>query len=113
MIARVTIRRVRFKSGGEVRLIAPIKDEGRARAERGVRAVLDGHEQFGGIAGFAFVAWAADGATTGDLWAGSDSSIPAILIPDLVRNQLLAMKIEEYTIDTINESNGYSPDGTG
>lgn len=51
--ARVAIRRVRFKSGGEVHLLPGSRNAGRAKVERAVREALDAQ---GEVVGFAFVA---------------------------------------------------------
>lgn len=100
MNARVAIRRVRFKAGGEVHLLRQSADDARARALRDVRMCLDGQKE---VAGFAFVVWG-DADSTAAHWAGPESTIPAILIPDYVRNRLLAMQIERWTLDTFNNS---------
>jgi len=107
MSARVAIRRVRFKSGGEVHLLQPTQDRGRAHVERQVRDCLDMTDD---VAGAAFVVWSADGGSTASIYTSSASRIPSILVPDFVRNRLLAMKIIDWTIDDINTSNGFLPD---
>ena len=53
------------------------------------------------LAGFAFVVWGRDGESTCDC-ANLEGHIPTILIPDFVRNRLLAWRIEGWTLDTIN-----------
>ena len=67
----------------------------------------------GDVAGAAFVVWSADNGSSAMMFAGADSRIPSILIPDFVRNRLLAVKIIDWTKDDINTSNGFSPDDTG
>ena len=57
----------------------------------------DGHE----IVGFAFMVWDHRGTSVATAY-NMDGHIPAILIPDFVRNRLLAGKIEQWTIDTLN-----------
>lgn len=107
MSAHVRIGRVRLKSGGEVRLLPLVRHEGRDAIMRSVRACLD--EQVD-PAGFAFVVWDADLSSSASHWSGPGSGIPSILIPDFIRNRLLALQIERWTIDSVNQSNGYPPD---
>lgn len=56
------------------------------------------------IAGFAFVVWGKDGTSVCIQRVKDGSMIPSILVPDFVRNRLLAERIEQWTIETINES---------
>lgn len=56
-------------------------------------------ESKGRVEGFAVMIWGSDGST---VYAHTDGSIPSILVPDFVRNRLLASRIEAWTIDTIN-----------
>lgn len=83
------------------RLDFPQFNENRAAIEKRIRAVLDA--QGDDICGFALVVWASDTRSTADLGAKvhDGSVIPEILIPDFVRNRLLAVKIEEWTVDTV------------
>ena len=46
--------------------------------------------------------WASDGTSTSKCLSRVNSPIPSILIPDFVRNKLLAEKIEAWTIDSLN-----------
>lgn len=110
MSARVAIRRVRFKSGGEVHLLRPARDRGRAHVERQIRDCLD---QTDDLAGAVFVAWSADSGSTAAMFTGPASRIPSILVPDFVRNRLLAMKIIDWTMDEINTQRGFTPDDAG
>ena len=80
----------------------------RAHVERMVRKVLDA--QGADIAGFAFVVWAKDGASTADA-QNKTSSIPNILIPDFVRNRLLAERIEAWAVSNTLRRLGF-PDGS-
>lgn len=84
----------------------PQASENRRDIERRLRAVLDA--QGDDICGFAIVVWGSDTRSTADLGAKlqAGSVIPEILIPDFVRNRLLAVKIEQWTVDAVN---GYSP----
>lgn len=77
----------------------------RQRIERLVRSVLDGHFAAGdaNVGGFAFMVWDVNGSSTCEC-RNVDGHIPEILIPDFVRNRLLAFKIESWTIDTVNEA---------
>ena len=102
-VARVRIRRVRFKSGGELHLLPDRRDAVRGRVERNIRDALDTQDD---IAGYAFVAWGANSDSTTTHWAGSQSAIPTILIPDFVRNRLLASQIIKWTLDSVS---GFDP----
>ena len=52
------------------------------------------------IAGFALVVWGSNATSVAML--ESDGRIPSILVPDFVRNRLLARQIERWTIQEIN-----------
>jgi hypothetical protein len=80
----------------------PAPNENRRLIEKRIRAVLDAHGS--DFTGFALVVWGPTGRSTADLGVDSASSktiIPEILVPDFVRNRLLAVKIEDWTVDTI------------
>ena len=80
----------------------PTISENRKNIEKRFRAVLDAHGE--DICGFALVVWGSDTRSTADLGVKihDGSVIPEILIPDFVRNRLLAVKIEQWTIDELN-----------
>lgn len=64
---------------------------------RGVRETLSSH--LAGdcdIAGYAFVVWGSDNASTADLQCGIRSKIASIAVPDFIRNRLLAKKREDW-----------------
>lgn len=113
-MSAVRIGRVRLKSGGEVRLLRPEVDANRGKAERFIRETLDQHPG-SELAGYAFVTWGPDGGSTCTQWVGPGSTIPTILIPDFVRNRLLAATAVSWTIQDVNEQLGFSPsdDPTG
>lgn len=92
---------VKFKNGGEVRVIRHETNEDRKVVEQGLRNVLNNHSE-SDIAGFAIIVWGTDGGSTVSLGRNDKSQIPSILIPDFVRSRLLAEKIEQWTIDTVN-----------
>lgn len=83
----------------------PTTNENRVYIERRLRGVLDAHGS--DLRGFALVVWAKDGMSTADFGSQSlkDGEVgpilPDILIPDFVRSRLLALKIEEWAVDTI------------
>lgn len=108
--ARVAIRRVRFKSGGELRLMPDRRDAGRAKIESLIREALDAQ---GEVVGFALVAWDTGTRSVSTSWSGASNPIPSVLMPDFVRNRLLAECIGTWTIDIINEAHGFPPDDTG
>lgn len=76
------------------------EDAKREFVERCVDDVIARHNTDGRLGGFAFMVWDTDGASTVDA-ANMDGYIPTILIPDFVRNRLLAYRIETWTLDTI------------
>lgn len=80
----------------------PKLHENRANIEKRIRAVLDVHGD--DICGFGLVVWGSKGSSTADLGTKQPDQgaiIPEILIPDFIRNRLLAVKIEDWTVDTV------------
>lgn len=97
------LRSVRYKDGrGDLRVIhtRTVADD-RADVEYFVRRVLDVHAQR--IAGYAIVVWAPDQSSTADLGGLPGNTVPTIMIPDFVRNRLLAEKIEMWTVKGLEE----------
>ena len=86
--AAVRIGRVTLKGGADLRILRGGGDPQRARIDGLVRGALDG--MGAGIVGFAFVIWGDDNGSVaiGENFDGN--RIPAILVPDFVRNRLLA-----------------------
>ena len=99
MSFRVRIVRVRPKRGQKVELLRVPKSEDRSKILR---------EDVGRfistmpaeIAGFAIMMWDMDLNTNGKIrvW---DNPIPSILVPDLVRNWLLAKQAEDWTVERL------------
>lgn len=54
------------------------------------------------IVGYVVMCWSADGTSACKTIAKDGSTIPSILVPDFVRNRLLADRIESWTLDTVN-----------
>jgi hypothetical protein len=99
--ARLRVRSVRYKDGRSVvRLRAPA-DPDRAYIEERVRGVLDAHDH--DFCGFAFVVWGSDARSTTFASTNDGSRIPVALIPDFVRNILLADRIEAWTIERLDK----------
>lgn len=94
------LRRVRFKDGRTIEVLRtkPTDDQNLRASIRNVMKVGAGFDKT--LAGYAFVAWGTDGMSIAHLQ--SNGQIPSILVPDFVRNRLLAEKIEDWTIDTLN-----------
>lgn len=95
------LRRIRFKDGRTLDVLRPKAKEADKMhaiyAKHGAECVSD----FGpNLSGISLVTWGKDGSSTCMLL--SDGQIPGILVPDFVRNRLLAKKIEDWTIDTVN-----------
>ena len=74
----------------------------RAEAEQRIRRALDAMGDEAELSGFVFMAWDKNISSVA-FTAVHDGLLPAILVPDFVRNRLLAQQIEKWTIDTINE----------
>lgn len=97
------LRRIRFKDGRTVEVLRPKSGNAellRQSYAKNAPAVAAPYFADGTISGYAIVVWGSDGKTSSV--ANTDGRIPGILIPDLVRNKLIADKIEEWTIDTVN-----------
>lgn len=104
--ARTRIGRVKLKGGADLKVFPGLENTDRRYVEKDVRGVLDSHMRSADarIAGFAFVVWDVDGTSTCIASVNDGSTIPAILVPDFVRNRLLPDRIERWTIDTVNEA---------
>ncbi len=92
------LRSVRFKDGRAPLRVLRGDDYAviaRRRVDR-VMAALDGR-----VAGMAIVVWGPDGASVAGMTVTPISKIPSILVPDFVRNRLLAECIESWTLDSI------------
>ncbi len=82
--------------GGEIRVLRGTTREDEAQyAEDRMRSLIDAHDTR--IAGFAMVIWAPDGASTALTVVNEGSKIPSIMVPDFVRNRLLADTIERWS----------------
>jgi hypothetical protein len=104
--SRLRLRSVRFKDGRAPLKVLHRKDgDDYESVLAWVRACLDAHrrgdKESSNIAGFAFMVWATDGSSVCEAQNNS-GLIPTIMIPDFVRNRLLAKRIEEWTIETLN-----------
>lgn len=86
----VRIRSVRFKSGGEVRLLPSPREtvdrDLRTRLECEVESLFD--DMPGKVAGYALVAWAADGAVGAYVAIEHTSPYVGTAIPHLVREEV-------------------------
>lgn len=100
-VARTRIRAVRFKSGGEVRLLRlPTREDTIHYAKKRVGQAIDSLPDR--IAGFAVVVWGADNGSVSLISVNEGSKIPSILAPDFVRNRLLASQIETWTLESLS-----------
>lgn len=94
------LRSVRWKAGGHLILLnTPNTDLADRLVNSAALMAASGHR----IAGYVMVAWAADGTSWSTCRVGRASAIPSVLVPDFVRNKLLAQRIEDWTIESINE----------
>ena len=91
---------VRFKSGGFIRSMpsTDAADHAYARSR-----IAEGLQTQGAVAGFAFVAWDGAGRSTSITHVKNGSMIPTILVPDFVRNRLLAERIERWTVEGLEK----------
>lgn len=102
---RTRIVRVRPKRGQKVELLyVPLAQDHKPQLIRDdVDRLLT--TKFGRqLAGYAIVMWDEEMYSSGELrvW---NNPIPSMLVPDFVRNWLLARRTEEWTIDTLKDRN--------
>lgn len=101
-VARMRVRAVRFKNGGEVRLLRfPTAEDDRRFVEAQIKRALDSHPDR--VAGFAFVVWGPDNGSVATQSANDLSRIPSIMIGEFVKNRLLASTIERWTMENFEE----------
>lgn len=100
-VGSLRLRSVRLKSGGgEIRVMpGPTRDDDLRYAERRLLETIRSTQ--GRVAGFAMVAWSPDNGSVSVLTVNEGSKIPSIMVPDFVRNRLLAAQIEAWTLDTL------------
>lgn len=100
-IGTLRLRSVRMKSGGgEIRVMHGPTAQSDARHVSGrIERLIEVHDQR--IAGFAIVVWAPSGASTALTSVNEASKVPAIMVPDFVRNRLLADTIERWVRDDV------------
>lgn len=93
------LRRIRFKDSRTLEVLRTARVEADT-FDKAFAIIKDALASEPGPAGVAIVAWTAEGWTMGKVV--NNTMLPGILLPDLARNVLLGIKIEEWTIDTIN-----------
>lgn len=79
------LRSVRWKNGGEIRLL-PAPTDRRVLIQEKIRDLLSRHDT--PVTGFAFVAWSSDGGSSAIYAAGEP--LLTMQIPDFVRERLMA-----------------------
>lgn len=94
------LRRIRYKDGRVLEVFRPAASDPAYLSQKISETVAMHLATATGPSGVAVVLWDSAGYTSGRVLNGT--SLPGILIPDLVRNTLLGHKIEDWTIDTIN-----------
>ncbi len=112
-VARTRVSRVRFKSGGEVRVLPPpVVDPVRREAEEGLRRMLD-CPNAGRPAGYAMVLWDAKGGSQCGYWSGPGPTwpVPQVMIPDYVRARLLLAIATQWSKEDTRQMMGFPPDG--
>jgi hypothetical protein len=81
-----------------VHYLRPEQDFARAHVLGEVKDIVNAHGDAGcNIAGFAFVIWASDNASTATVRCGPLSTIPSVAMPEFIKQRLLAAKIEEWS----------------
>lgn len=98
--ARVRIGKVTLKREGPVVLLRRPRSNRQATDDY-LRRCLDA--QGTDIAGFAFVVWGADMRSIAELQVW-ENSIPSAVVPDFVRNRLLAERIESWALESLRRS---------
>lgn len=106
-VARTAIRAVRFKRGGEVRVLRPHVDKDHGASLKAIRAVID--QQGTDFAGYGFVAWGADGGSSCTWWQRNGYPIPTPLIPEFVKTRLVLGIGVRWTLEDVNEALGFTP----
>jgi hypothetical protein len=101
-IARLRVRSVRMKNGGaSIRLLRADNRDYHANIRKRVDLCLQNYNE--DIGGFAFVVWDTKNDSCAD-GANYRSTIPTILIPDFVRNRLLAERIVDWAIEEVEKN---------
>ena len=99
-MAHARIRSVTFKNGGAtIRLLH--RPDFRQEARDLCNQVFSGHAEVA-VAGMAMVLWAADGQATA-IMASGPGCIPGMLIPDFVRNRLMAERIIQWAVEAVHD----------
>ena len=104
--ARIRLRSIRYKDGrAQLRVLYPPEPfdysaDAAKRCQATIQALAD---EGSNIAGYALVVWAGCGKSAVSFAANDASAIPSILIPDFVRNRLLAERIESWTLSGMEE----------
>lgn len=100
--ARVRIGKVTHK-GSNLAVLRNAKSEDHGVIIHHVSQAIDAMKNCD-VAGMAFILWDIEGTSVVKQLVKDGSRIPCILVPDFVRNRLLADRIEEWTIEIINQS---------
>lgn len=100
------LRSVRFKGGGMIRVLPP--DDFRERQYFLHDAKVCAQTQRD-IAGYAIVIWGRDMSTTAVSFSGPRSNVPAMMVPDFARNELLSERIERRVLDEVGRRMGLHP----
>jgi hypothetical protein len=101
-IARLRVRSVLMKAGGaKISVLRTDDFDYAADARAWAAQCIAPHTH--DIAGFAFIVWNHDGDSTCKLKANMRSSIPMIMVPDFVRNRLLAERIVDWAVEEMKK----------
>lgn len=102
------LRRVRFKSGGSLEMLPSKSGGDRAWVQRRINIALDQHGD-DNLAGFGFVVWGFDNASTAVQGVAPGSPVSTVVAPDFVRNRLLLETAERWSVNTVLDIMGYGP----
>lgn len=91
-----------MKNGGATITVLRSADTGLAAKMRAKCEEMIGAQKK--IVGFAIVAWGPDGGSCSSTEISDGSMIPSIMVPDFVRNRLLAERVIAWTMEEVEKS---------
>lgn len=100
-VSGLRLRSVKFKDGRKIEVLRRDSRHFRADFLAFCRNTVD--LQGDDFVGFALVVWGSDQSSTAECMVSQGSCIPTILVPDFVKNRLLAERIERWTREGLKE----------
>lgn len=95
--SHLRLRSIKFKDGRKIEVLRRDARHFKADCLHYCKETIEAQGE--DFVGFALVAWGADLSSTSECKVSQGSRIPTILVPDFVRNRLLAERIEEWTVE--------------